>query len=217
MAEPDIILVGAGGHARVLIDIMRRRGLNVAAAIDIDVRLHGHSVDGVPVIGSDEAIFIRDPADVRLVCGQGNVPGGGVSGLARRRAVFERFTARGYAFMSVVSRDAVISNTAVLDNAVQVFTGAIIHPGSVVGVNTIINTGAQVDHDCIIGSHSHIAPAAVLCGGVIIGAECHIGAGAVVIPQIKIGEGAVVGAGAVVVQDVPTATTVVGNPARKKP
>ena len=217
MAEPDIIIVGAGGHARVLIDVMRRRGLTVAGAVDIDVRLHGREVDGVPVIGSDEAIFIRDPADVRLVCGQGNVPGGGVSGLARRRGVFERFIARGYAFMSVVSRDAIISNTAVLENAAQVFTGAIVHPGSVIGLNTIINTGAQVDHDCIIGPHSHIAPGTVLCGGVIVGAECHIGAGAVVIPQIKIGEGAVVGAGAVVVEDVPAATTVFGNPARKKP
>jgi sugar O-acyltransferase (sialic acid O-acetyltransferase NeuD family) len=214
MADPDIIIIGAGGHCRVLIDILHRRGLRVAAAVDIDVRLHGREVDGVPVIGSDEAIFIRDPADVRLVCGNGNVPGGGVSGLARRRGIFERFSARGYAFMSVVSRDAIVSNTAVLENAAQVITGAIVHPGSVVGVNCIINTGARVDHDCIIGRHSHIAPGAVLCGGVVVGPECHIGAGAVVVPQIKIGEGAVIAAGAVVIADVAAGATVRGIPAK---
>jgi sugar O-acyltransferase (sialic acid O-acetyltransferase NeuD family) len=214
MTEPEIIIIGAGGHCRVLIDVLRRRGLHIASAVDIDVRLHGREVDGVPVIGSDEAVFIRDPADVRLVCGNGNIPGGGASGLVRRRGVFERFSARGYTFMSVVSRDAIVSNTAVLENAVQVITGAIIHPGSVVGVNCIINTGARVDHDCIIGPHSHVAPGAVLCGGVIVGPECHIGAGAVVVPQIKIGEGAVIAAGAVVIADVAAGATVRGIPAK---
>lgn len=215
-ATPDIIVIGAGGHARVLIGILRRQGIAVAGCVDINPALHGTAVDGVPVIGGDKALFALDPGSVRLVSGQGNVPGKGASGLARRRAVFERFGQRGYQFMSVVSADTVISDTAVLEEACQVVTGAIIHPGARIGVNTIVNTGAQVDHDCVIGAHSHIAPGAVLCGGVTVGSESHVGAGAVVIPLIKIGSGAVIGAGAVVVQDVPDGTTVLGSPARAR-
>ncbi len=214
MVEHSIIVVGAGGHARVLIGVLRRQGIAVAGCVDINPALHGAAIDGVPVIGGDDALFAMSPDGVRLVSGQGNVPGKGASGLARRRGVFERFGARGYRFMSVISPDSVISDTAVLEEACQVITGAIIHPGAKVGVNAIVNTGAQVDHDCVVGAHSHIAPGAVLCGGVTVGPESHVGAGAVVIPLVRIGTGAVVGAGAVVVRDVPDGATVLGTPAR---
>lgn len=210
----DIILVGAGGHARVLIDVLRRAGFAPAAAVDRDQRLHGAVVDGVPVIGGDEAVLARDPAGVTLALGVGNVPAGTISGLSVREAACEFFTRRGYAFMTVVSRDAVVSAPAVLENGAQVITGAIIHPGCRIGAHAIVNTGARIDHDCVIGACSHIAPGAVLCGGVRVGPRTHVGASAVVIQGITVGEHAVIGAGAVVTADVPAGSAVLGIPAR---
>ncbi len=214
MTTPEIIVVGAGGHARVLIDILRRQGEAVAAAIDINPALHGTLLDGVPVIGGDDAVRHRDAAAVILVNAVGNVPGRGTSGLGQRRAVFERFAAAGYRFRGVVSQDAVVSARASLDPTAQIVTGAIIHPGTAVGANVIVNTGAQADHDCVLGAHSHLAPGAVLCGGVRVGTEAHIGAGAVVIQGVAIGDLAVIGAGAVVTADVPAGAVVLGIPAR---
>jgi len=214
MSRSEIIVVCAGGHGRVVIDILRRAGHAVAAVVDINPRLHGSTLDGVTVIGNDDAVFARKTADVMLVNARGNLPKRGAGGLDGRRQVYERFTARGYKFMQVLSRDAVISAAAMLEDSCHVITGAIIHPGAVIGRDAIINTGARVDHDCRIGAHSHIAPGAILCGNVTVGAECHIGAGAVVTQNITIGPGALVGAGAVVVADVAPGATVLGSPAR---
>lgn len=214
MTSPDIILIGAGGHARVLIDVLRRGGFTVAAAVDRDERLHGRAIDGVPVIGGDGVVYARAPETVVLVSAVGNAPSAGASGLHVRRAVFDRFTARGYAFRDVISPDAVVSAAAVLEPGCQIITGAIVHPGARIGMGAIINTGARVDHDCVIGPCAHVAPGAVLCGDVAVGAETHVGAGAVVIQGVRIGDRAVIGAGAVVTADVLSGTVVLGIPAR---
>ena len=92
--------------------------------------------------------------------------------------------------------------------------GAVIQPGTRLGVNTIVNTRASIDHDCIIGDHVHIAPGAVLSGEVRVGNCSHIGCGATIVQGVKLGEATVIGAGAVVLKDVPDGTTVVGVPAR---
>lgn len=207
-ATREIIVIGAGGHARVLIDILRQMGLTPAAAVDANPALHHTTLDDVPVIGGDDSVFARACASVILVNGQGNVPRIGASGLARRRNVYAKFVGGGYTFMSVVSPDAYISPQAIIGVGAQILTRAIIHPGAKVGVNTIVNTCAQLDHDCVVGDHSHVAPGTILCGGVVIGDECHVGASAVVAPGIKIGAGAVAGAGAVVTRDVAPGETV---------
>ena len=210
----DIIVVGASGHARVLVHLLQTMGTPPAAAVDIDTELHGTDLYGVPVIGDDEAVLARQPSEVVLVNAVGNAPGSGQSGLHVRRTVFEKFKGYGFGFIDVISGDASVSKRTTLGEGVQAVTRSIIHPGVNIGDNTILNTGASLDHDCWVGAHSHIAPWAVLCGGVTVGDDCHIGARAVVVPGIRIGDGAVVGAGAVVIADVAAATTVVGNPAR---
>lgn len=214
MAERDIIIIGAGGHARVLIDVLRAMGARPTAAVDANPALHGGELDGVPIIGGDERVFARAAADVVLVNAQGNVPTLTGSGLARRRKVFEKFIERGYTFMSVISPTAVVSPHATISPGAQVLIRAVVNAGARVAANAIVNTGAQLDHDCSLGAHSHVAPGAVLCGGVHIGEECHVGAGAVVIPQTRIGAGATIGAGAAVVADVHAATCVLGVPAK---
>lgn len=213
-APADLIVLCAGGHARVVIDILTRGGRNVAAVTDANSALHGTRLDGIAVIGGDDAVFARAPTEVVLVNALGNGAKMRESGLTPRRTLFQRFKDKGYAFAQVLSTDAMISPHVVLGEGCHVLTGAIIHPGSSVGANTIINTGAQLDHDNHVGAHCHVAPGAVLCGTVTVGDGAHIGAGAVILQGVTIGAGALVGAGAVVVGDVPAKATVLGNPAR---
>lgn len=214
VGDRDITVIGARGHARVLIHLLQESGTPPVAIADIDDRLHGTDVYGVPVIGGDDAVMAQNPSETVLVNAVGNAPGSGQSGLNLRRALFETFKGKGFEFASVFSNDAVVSGKTTLGEGVQAITRAVIHPGVNIGDNTILNTGASLDHDCWVGAHSHIAPWAVLCGGVTVGDECHIGARAVLVPGVKVGDGAVVGAGAVVIGDVAAGTTVVGNPAR---
>ncbi len=212
--DRDIIILCAGGHARVVIDVMRRSGHAVNALADNNSVLHGTELDDVPIIGGDANVLARDPESVVLINALGNAPKTGDAALTRRRTLFEMFNSKGYTFLQVLSSEASVSERAGLGEGCHVITGAIIHPGCVIGANTIINTGAQLDHDCQIGDHSHIAPGAVLGGAVHIGQGCHVGAGAVVVQGISVGDGAVIGAGAVVVKDVLPGTTVIGNPAK---
>lgn len=211
----DIIVIGAGGHARVVIAELRAGGHKFAGLVDADASLHGKAVDGVPILGGDAVAEARAPADIVLANAIGNrAVKIGDSALGIRRAVYERFVARGYRFASVISPAAVVSPTAQLGQGCHVFAGAIVQAGAVIGANCIVNTGAQVDHDCTVGAHCHITPGAVLCGNVTLGDEVHVGAGAVIVHDVKIGSRAMVGAGAVVVADVPAGATVLGNPAR---
>lgn len=214
-APPDLIVLCAGGHARVVIDILKRGGHRIMGLTDGNPALHGTQLDDVSIIGGDETVLSRPADSVLLVNALGNGAAKiGDSGLGPRRQLFESFKAKGFKFAQVISPDARISGQVTLDEGCHVLTGVVIHPGSTIGANTIINTGAQLDHDNRIGAHCHIAPGAVLCGNVTVGAGSHIGAGAVIVQGVSIGANVVVGAGAVVVGSVRPGTTVLGNPAR---
>lgn len=210
----DLYVLCAGGHARVVIDILNAQSRAPAGVVDADTRLHGTEILGVPVVGGDEHILTLDPNQVALVNALGNRPGHGSSGTARRRDLFSQFKAKSYSFLTVISDQATVSPNAKLQEGSHVITRAVVQPGAVLGANSILNTGASLDHDCTVGEHSHVAPWAVLCGGVSVGANCHIGARAVLVPGISVGDDAVVGAGAVVIDDVEAGVTVVGNPAQ---
>lgn len=212
--DRDLYVLCAGGHARVIIDILNAQGRTPRGIVDADTALHGSEILGVPVVGNDDFILTLDPNGVVLINALGNRPGHGSSGTAARSGLFSKFKSKGYSFFTVVSDDASVSDNAKLAEGTQVITRAVIHPGSHMGVNSILNTGASLDHDCSVGDHSHVAPWAVLCGGVSVGAHCHIGARAVLVPGISVGDNAVVGAGAVVIDDVEAGVTVVGNPAQ---
>lgn len=206
---PPLIVIGAGGHARVLIDALRRTNRHILFATDTDPALEGRDVFGVRVEGPDERVFDHDPNAVELVNGVGSV-----AAPTNRQRVFERFTERGYPFASVVHPNAVVAESVELAEGVQVMAGAVIQAGARIGPNCLVNTGVSIDHDAVIAAHVHVAPGATLSGGVTVGETTHVGAGAVIIQQVAIGRNAVVGAGAVVVRDVPDGVTVVGVPAR---
>lgn len=200
----SIILLGAGGHAKVLLDALRCNGVEVlgfvgpdALATDLDVKC----------LGDDDSIENFSVEEVALVNGVGNI------GLRQR--LFDAFKARGYDFAQVIHPSAIVSEADDLAEGAQVMAGSVIQAGVSIGENVIINTGACIDHDCSVGAHSHVAVGAVLAGDVSVGNRVFVGAGSSVIPGVHLGDDAVVGAGAAVICDVAPGKTVVGVPAKE--
>lgn len=204
--ELPVIVIGGGGHAKVVIsNLLQCRG-NILGFVDLDPTRP--SLFGVRNLGSDAAVLLHAPADVRLVNGVGST-----ASTANRQDVYDRFTRQGYSFATVKHPSAIILPGVQIEQGAQIMAGAILQPGSTVGPNAIVNTGAIIDHDCVIGAHAHVAPGVTLSGGVHIGAGAHVGTGATVIQRIQVGAGSVVGAGALVIRDVPPGAKVVGVPA----
>lgn len=203
------IIVGAGGHARVVADALLCAGGRVLGFIDADATLHGRCVLDLPVLGGDDALARHDPREVQLVNGIGGVE----AGPSLRERVQARLQTQGWRFAGVRHPAAVVAASAVIGEGCQLLAGSVLQPGASLATGSIVNTGAVVEHDCRVGAWNHIAPRALLCGGVHTGEFVHVGAGAVLRQGIRIGDGTLVAAGAVVVRDV-VGGTVAGVPAR---
>lgn len=203
-----VIVIGGGGHAKVLIDILLIRGNEVLGYSDVDTNQKGTKLLGVPMIGDDNIVLEHKPESVELVNALGSVrlP-------AKRKNLFDKFKDRGFTFASVIHPSAVIASDVEIREGAQIMAGAIIQPGSRIGLNTIVNTKTSVDHDCIIGDHVHLAPGTTISGGVTVGAGVHIGVGATVIQGVRIGDNSLIGAGSLVLKDVPKGAKVMGVPA----
>lgn len=207
-----VIGLGAGGHAKVLIEALRLAGrYRVVGLLDARAEMQGQEVLGVRVLGGDSLLEQITEADHFLVSLAG-VSGGGL-----RHRLYESALQLGWKPVQVIHPQALISKSACLGVGVQVLAGAIVNAEAVLGANVILNTAAVVEHDCQIGDSVHIATGARLCGGVRVGNRAHIGAGAVIRQGSTIGEDAVVAAGAVVVKPVAAGTVVAGVPARPLP
>ncbi|HYR89086.1 MAG TPA: acetyltransferase [Terriglobia bacterium] len=206
------VVLGAGGHARVVIEAIQSTGVATPHAIlDIDPALHGKTIYGVPILGADDLLPELIATGVEYFV----VGLGGVADNKPRAGLFDRAVAAGLKPLCVVhdARAYVSPNCSIGPGSV-VFPGAIVNAGTVLGSNVIVNSGALIEHDCVVGDHVHVSSASTLCGTVRVGKLAHIGAGAVVRQSVTIGEGAVVGAGAVVTHDVESWRTVMGVPAR---
>ncbi len=176
-----VIVLGAGGHARVALDVLNLMNEKVIGVTDADpVRVSKERMTA-PVLGNDDAVTGFKPDEVLLVNGLGSIE---VS--SKRPEIFYRFKKLGYRFLTLIHPSAVVAEDVQIGEGAQVMAGVVIQTGSKIGENTIINTRASVDHDCSIGSHVHIAPGVVLSGGVSIGDGCHLGPCAVVIQGISI-------------------------------
>ena len=206
--DKPVIIIGAGGHARVLYDCLRLLSVEVLGALDrcpppVDRE------DSIPIIGDDSAICAYSNDAVELVNGLGSI-----GDTSLRAGIYNKFKKQGYSFRTLIHPAATVARDCDLGEGVQVLAGAVINTGTKISADAIINTGATVDHDCFIGSHAHIAPGCTISGGVRVGIGTHIGAGATVIQGVAIGDTALVGAGALVLRDVPTGVKVAGVPAK---
>lgn len=208
-AKTTIAVIGAGGHAKVVIDVLRAQGWQVVACLVTGVAVDaGQTCNAAPVHGVDSASAWLCAAGVSAAF----VAVG--DNAARERLSRELAAAK-------IDLPNAIDPHAVLAPSVQVGAGALIMPGAVINADTrigqgaIINTGACVDHDCDVGDFAHIAPACALAGGVTIGRLSLCGIGSRFIPGVRLGERVTVGAGAVVTRDLHDGVRVVGMPARR--
>ena len=205
-----VIVLGAGGHAKVLINALQMCSVEILGVTDPDPALIGQEILGVPIIGTDGELKNYSVKQVQLVNGLGSV------NLSKVRcSLFDEYKRLGFIFASVIHSSAVVASDVKIGEGSQIMAGTVIQPGSCISCNTIINTMASVDHDCIIGDHVHIAPGVTLSGGVTVGELSHIGTGATVVQGVSIGCGCLVAAGAVVVKDIPDGAMVRGVPAQE--
>ena len=205
------LIIGAGGHAKVVLDLLLASGCTVVGMLDVDPQSLGRQILGHPVLAEDITLAAHLPGTVLLANGVG-----GIGHTEQRRRVFERMVTQGYVFPALIHPTAIIARDVMVEDSAQVMAGAVIQTGAHIGHNSIVNTRAIIDHDCQIGGNCHIAPGATLSGSVRLGDGAHVGTGACVIQGIHIGAHACVGAGAVVIRDVASHSVVTGVPAHRR-
>jgi UDP-perosamine 4-acetyltransferase len=204
----DVVIIGAGGQGRVVLDILRAEGRhNALGFLDADPTLAGTTVGGLPVIGRVNQ-FPR-LKDQRI---KGAIVAIGESRARRRYA--QLILDNGFELISSIHPSAVVSPSASIGRNVVVAPAAIIGPEVQIDDSVIVNTGCIIEHECRIGQGAHICPGAAMAGRVNIGQGAFIGLGSRIIQCLSIGDDAIIGAGAVVISDVPACATVVGVPAR---
>lgn len=203
-----VIVVGAGGHAKVVIDVLRAAGHEVVALFDDDASRHGQLFRGVPVAGAADAVVAHAAAaglrHFLVAIGHNAV----------RLGIARRLEAAGLEGIAAVHPSAVVAPGVTLGPGTVVMPGACLNADARLGAHVIVNTGARVDHDCVVGDGVHLAPGVVLCGNVRIGELAFLGAGSTVIPGMAIGARASVGAASAVVRPVADDNKVRGVPAR---
>jgi len=201
-----IFCYGAGGHGRVVADvIVSMRDTEFIGFVD-DQAKEG-MIGRHPFLGTTECLKSLATQECEAIVAIGN------NRVRVEKA--EQLSRLGFRLAKAVHVHAVVAPDAQVGFGSVVMGGVVINSGAKIGANVIINTGATIDHDCSIGDGTHVSPGANLAGGVIVGAGVHVGIGAVIVPGIVIGAGAIVGAGAVVIRNVEAGATMVGNPARE--
>jgi sugar O-acyltransferase (sialic acid O-acetyltransferase NeuD family) len=207
--KSGIIVVGASGHAKVVIDMIEKQGrFAVVFIVDDNPALKGCSLFGYPVLGGNmdlpELARQHDVNQAIVAIGSNEI----------RAKISEWIVHVGISLVSVVHPSAQIGRGVVISPGSVVMAGAVINSDSMIGMNVIINTGATVDHDCTIGDGVHVAPGCHVCGGVTVGGGALIGAGYTIITNLKLGQNVVIGAGSAVLNDVPDFAKVAGSPAK---
>lgn len=208
MSSETAVIYGAGGHAKVIAEILRLNGWEVAGFLDaVNPARKGEDFYGSTVLGGDEVLEGLLRSGVKHV-----VVGFGDNKM--RLKIAAQLSGMGFHLLTAVHPNAVCAADVTIGDGTVVASGAVVGPSSRIGRNAIVNTQASLDHDCVVSDGAHVGPGAIVTGVVEIGECAWIGAGAVIGDHKKIGADAIVGAGAVVVRDVSEAVVVMGVPAR---
>lgn len=193
-----MILFGASGHAKVIVDILIQAGQKVDYLVDarpIDGGLLGYEV-------LLEADFKPDQGkEIIISIGSNKI----------RKVVANKLQS---SYGKAIHPSTQVAMDVTIEEGTVVMAGAVINSSTHIGKHCIVNTSASIDHDCNIGDYVHISPNATLCGTIAVGEGTHIGAGATIIPNKKIGKWATIGAGTVIIEDIPDYAVVVGSPGR---
>ena len=192
-----LVLIGGGGHASVLVDILRQQHRRILAIVCPERISQRRIFSDLTHLKNDDDILRFSPNTVNLINGIGMLPKSGL-----KRKLNEHYLSLGYSFETVISDDAQVSFFADIEQGAQIFAGSIIHAGTVIGAHSIINSGVIIEHDNTIGEYNHIAPNATLCGQVTTHNGVYIGANATVIHNVTLGKGSIIGAGAIVTKNI---------------
>ncbi|WP_018394767.1 acetyltransferase [Bacillus sp. 37MA] len=201
-----IVVIGEGGHSKVIQDIIAAEGLYQVIAILDDKYNDLFEIDRVVIgpISYAEKLIAETNAVFVIAIGNNRV----------REKIARSLFEAGAVFKAVVHPFSSVSPSARIGAGTVVMAGSVINADAVIGEHAIINSGAVVEHDNQIGDFAHVSPGAVLTGNVFVGTGAHIGAGATVIPGKTLGDWSVVGAGTVVINDISNDVTVIGVPAK---
>lgn len=202
----NVVLIGAGGHSKVIQDIVNARDdLTLHAILDQSIE-QKEIVDGVIYAHTDTIESFVDDCKFCIAIGNNKV----------RQKLIEEFNIPIEEYITLIHTAAVISPSATIGGGTVVMPHAVINADTVIGNHSIVNSGAVIEHDNRLGDFAHVSPNATLAGTVTVGEGTHVGSAATVIPGKKIGGWSIVGAGAVVASDVGDEITVVGVPAEMK-
>lgn len=199
-----VVVYGAGGHARVVADVVACLGHEVIGLVD-DL-LPAGSVRGEYAVLGPSSWLHGKAGELAVALGIGDNK--------IREETFQNCVRAGVSCPSFVHPRATIAASARLSDGCIVMAGAVINPGAELEAGVIVNSGSVVEHDCRVGRFAHVSPNATLTGAARLGPFAHLGAGATVLPGIEVGEDSIVGAGAVVVTAVPARVVAFGVPAR---
>ena len=200
-----LLILGAGGHAKVLIEIFRLNQQKTLGIITPNLN-RGSIFEGLNVIGDDDAVYKYNPEETLLINAIGAMPNN-----QNRWHLSNLMRKKNFKFDNVIHPSSIIAADVSFAEGVQLMAGTIIQPGCKIGQDSIINTGSHIDHDTSIGDQCHIAPGVTLCGDIQIGSNVHVGTGAKVLQGIKIGDNAVIAAGTTVFKDIPSGVLVKNN------
>lgn len=201
----DIIVVGGGGHAKVVISIIKKNMYRIIGYTDIK---NNGSLLGVSHLGNDE-IVSEYPSSTLLALGIGQLKDS-----IFRKKVVSFFATKGFQFETITSPYTIINEEVCIGQGTVIMDGVVINSETSIGKFCIINTRSSIDHDCSIGDFTHIAPGATICGGVKIGDDSMVGSGVTIIQNLKIGRNTIIGAGSVVTKDIPDNVIAYGNPCK---
>ena len=209
-SKQTCVILGCGGHGRVVLDIIRGAGLyEPAGFVDSNPEMTGRRIDGIEVFGSPEDLpALRDRLGVQRA-----IVAIGDNGV--RRALSDEIESIGFELINAIHPSANVARNVTLGRNIVIAAGALVCAHCQIGDSVILNTGCIVDHETLIGTATHICPGSRLAGRVAVESGAFIGIGATIIQSLRIGYEAVVGAGAVVINDVAPMSTVVGVPARE--
>lgn len=204
-----VLIIGAGGHAHVIADILLQMkscgaGLEPIGYLDDNPALTGQQVLGLPIRGSLTSLSTTAHEAVILAIGDNAI----------RRRVFSALEQKGECFVTACHPSAIVAPSVQIGPGTAICAGAVVNPSSVIGTNVILNTGCTVDHHNRIADHAHIAPGVHLGGDVSVGEGALVGIGAIVMPRRRVGAWTVVGGGALVRNDLPNGVVATGLPAR---
>ncbi len=204
-----VLILGAGGHAQVVADILLRardagQPITPIGYLDDDASLHGKVLLDLPVLGHTSALG-RIPHDAIIIA---------IGNNQIRKRLADKLSAAGETFASARHPAAIIAPDVRIGPGAMICAGVVVNIGTVIGVHVILNTGSTVDHHNDLRNYVHVAPGVHTGGEVVIEEGVLVGIGATVAPRTSVGAWAIVGAGAVVTKTVPPGVTVVGVPAR---